>query len=154
MGNYTLLCFLFVACNRSTAPDLEAEKKEILRLEALQRQYHFTKNAGDFVKLFSREFISINKGKISKPTQEENSQRFEAYFKAVEFIKWDNKAEPLVRFSADGSLAYVAVDKLVILQEPGPEGKLLTDTTEFAWLTIYKKEGSSWKIDCVTSTNK
>lgn len=142
------------SCNNISIPDLEKEKKEILRLEAKQREYHFTKNTRAFVDMASADFISIDRGVISKPSKEASYERFDAYFKAVEFVKWDDKNEPVIRFSNDGSIAYVAVDKLVVLKLKDESGKEKLDTTNFAWLTVYKKENSGWKTDCVASTNK
>jgi hypothetical protein len=148
------VCLLLVSCDNQSLPDLEKEKKEILQLEAKQREYHFTKNAKAFVALFSDEFLSINRGKIDQPTREKSYDRFDTYFKSVDFIKWDDNKEPIVRFSKDGSIAYVAIDKTVITKAMDKNGKEIFDTTNFAWLTIYKKENNGWKIDCVTSTDK
>lgn len=102
----------------------------------------------------SKDFLSINKGVINKPTCENSYEKFDAYFKRVEFVKWDDNKEPVVRFSDDGSIAYVAVDKIVIVKMPDKNGKEIMGTTNFAWLTVYKKYKSEWKIDCVCATNK
>jgi len=148
------ICLSLASCYNRSVPDLEKEKQEILQLEAKQREYHFAKNAKDFVTMFSSEFLSISHGKIDEPTRKESFDRFAAYLKKVEFIKWDDNKEPVVRFSRDGSMAYTAIDKTVITKSMDGNGKEIFDTTKFAWLTVYKKENNNWKIDCVTSTNQ
>ena len=154
------ICTLFLvlvhcySCNMPSNGDLESAKKKILALEATQRDYHFTKNAKNFVALFSTDFISIGKGKIEKPTREQSFNRFDQYFKSVEFVKWDNKTEPTVRFSNDATMAYVAVDKLVILKVKNDARMEVLDTTNFAWLSFYKKIDKTWQMDCIASTNK
>jgi hypothetical protein len=56
----------------------------------------------------------------------------------VEFVRWDDTKEPVVRFSTNASVAYVAVEKLV-LKEKLPTGLGKPDTSRFAWISIYKK---------------
>jgi hypothetical protein len=154
MNKFIFIGFLLFSCNNVSMPDFEKDKKEILQLEAKQREYHFTGNAKAFTAMFSKDFLSINKGIISNPTREKSYEMFDTYFKSSEFIKWDDNEKPLVRFSDDGSVAYAAVDKKVIVKVAVSNGKEIIDTTDFAWLTIYKKYKNEWKIDCVCSTNK
>ena len=141
-----------LSCNAPQHPDFAEAKKEILALDAKQRAFHFGKDARDFVHLFSKDFLSINQGKIEHPAEADSYETFNKYFNSVDFVKWDNKSNPIIRFSEDASVAYVAVDKQVILRLKNSHGKL--DTTNFAWLAVYKKTPDGWKIDCVTSTNQ
>ena len=104
--------------------------------------------------MFSEDFLSINKGAINKPSRNNSYEMFDEYFKSTEFLKWDDNKAPVIRFSNDGSVAYVAVDKVVIVKMLNGNGKGIMDTANFAWLTVYKKYKNEWKIDCVTSTNK
>ena len=153
MDKIIFAAILLVSC-KSASFDPERGKKEILRLEAQQREYHFEKNARAFVEMFSDDFLSVNKGVIRQPGRENSYQMFDKYFKNASFIKWDDNKAPVIRFSNDGSIAYAVVDKLVIVKTFNTGGEEITDTTNFAWLTVYKKYGDEWKIDCVTSTNK
>ncbi len=154
MNRLIFITFLLSSCNSISTPGFEKEKKEILQLEAKQREYHFTKNARAFTDMFSGDFLSINKGAINKPSRKNSYEMFDEYFKSAQFVKWDDNRAPVIRFSNDGSLAYVAVDKVVIVKMLNGTGKGIMDTTNFAWLTVYKKYKNEWKIDCVTSTNK
>lgn len=140
-----------VSCSGSTTFDREKETEAILRLHNLQRDYHFNKDSVAFVNQLSENFISVNKGEVSRPTKQEMLSRYSSYFSSVEFIKWDDVTEPIIKFSEDGTMAYTVVDKIVTVkyQDETAEGE-----THFAWTAIYKKYGSEWKIDCVTSTEK
>lgn len=148
-----LICFVLLSCTNSTKVNLEAEKAAILALEKKQQEFHLAENAEEFVRLFSDQFININRGVISQPTKIESYERFNNYFKTVEFIKWDDVEPPVVQISDDGSMAYSIIKKEVIASYLNQEQKVI-DTTHFAWTTIYKKYNGQWKIDCVTSTNK
>lgn len=85
---------------------------------------------------------------------DENRKQINAYFGSVQFIKWDDVTAPIIRFSDDGSLAYAVVQKQVILSRQDSLGKLVINTTDYAWPSIYRKEKEDWKIECNVSTNK
>lgn len=142
-----------ISCTSKPNVDLEAEKSKILALEKKQQKYHLTENAEEFVQLFSDQFTNVGRGNISMPSKIESYERFNNYFKTVEFVKWDNIQEPIIRISDDASMAYSIIEKEVIVKYYDEESQV-TDTTHFAWTTIYRKTDGEWEIDCVTSTNK
>jgi hypothetical protein len=123
-----LLLFLpvFIACN--SKPDLEKERKTILSMLQRERKAHFSRKVEMFMSEFADSMISVNKGVVSSPSKEENKKRIGNYFGSVQFIKWDDVAEPIIRFSDDGSLAYAIVQKNVIVTYPGTTGKTINDT--------------------------
>jgi hypothetical protein len=134
--------------------DISEDRKRILELHNEQRAYHFNKDSIAFVNQLSVDFISVNKGIISRPKREETIFRYNQYFSSVEFIRWDDETEPIIEFSDDGSMAYTIVDKIVVLTYKDEKGKKIEDKTHFAWTAIYKKHGGEWKIDCLTSTER
>lgn len=97
------------------------------------------------------EYIEVNRGNIKRPTYSESAKRFQAYFDAVEFIKWDDVAAPIISFSDDGTMATTVVDKIVITR-PITENRL--DTTYYAWLAVYKKVNGKWSLHRMGSTNR
>jgi hypothetical protein len=143
---------LTVSCKDKIQFNLDEEKAEILRLHHLQRDYHFQKDSTAFTDLFSANFISVNRGVITFPKKKETLSKYHSYFSTVDFVNWDDVAEPIIRFSEDGKLAYTIVDKIVKVRYPEVTGELVEEETHFAWTTIYKKYDNEWKIDCVTST--
>jgi ketosteroid isomerase-like protein len=134
--------------------NLEKEKRDILEIISKERDTHFNKNAKAMADMISDDFISVNAGSISHPKYESMLKMFTDYFNSVEFIKWDDKKPPIVRFSKDASVAYVAVEKLVILKGLNKSGKEVIDTLEYAWISVYKKEKNQWQLDAIASTNK
>jgi hypothetical protein len=96
----------------------------------------------------------VDGGTYFRPQRAAQRKSFETYFNSVEFVRWDNTKEPVVRFSTDASVAYVAVEKLVVLQEKLPTGLGKPDTSCFAWISIYKKGATGWKLDAIASTRK
>lgn len=149
-----LFCLLLISCTPTSVFDREQATQEILQLHHLQRDYHFDKMAEDFAELLSDQHISVNRGEVGSPTKKEHLERFQAYFDSVEFEKWDDLTEPVIRFSDDGSMAYTVVHKEVIVRHQNEEGETQRDKVEYAWVAIYKRYPEGWKIDCVASTNK
>lgn len=146
-----LLATVFVlACSNEV--DLKTARKEITGLLQQERKAHFERNVDLFMSEFADSMISVNKGIVSIPTKEQNKKRIGKYFGSVEFIKWDDVAEPVIRFSDDGSLAYAVIQKQVILSYPDTLGKKFIDTTDYAWVSIYRKLKGEWKVECNVST--
>lgn len=154
MYRYFLFIILFVSCASAEKTDKVKEEKAIRNLLKQERKAHFDRNVDLFVSEFADSMIGVNKGKVSVLSQEQNKQRVKPYFESVEFIKWDDVAEPVIRFSDDGSMAYAVVQKQVIVSYPDSTGKPFTDTTDYAWVSIYRKQKGEWKVEANISTNK
>ena len=150
----SLAIILSASCKEQNQLNIEAERDKILQLHKLQRDYHFNKDSISFANQLSENFISVNKGEITHPKKKEIISRYHNYFSSVEFVKWDDVTDPIIRFSEDGKLAYTIVDKIVKVTYEDENGDLIDEETHFAWTTIYKKYGDEWKVDCVTSTEK
>jgi len=146
------LLLLLVACN--TKADFEKDRKTILEMLTTERKAHFDRNVEMFIGEFADSMISVNRGVVSAPTKTEHKERIGKYFGSVQFIKWDDTAEPIIRFADDGSLAYAIIQKDVILTYPDSAGKAFYDTTHYAWSSIYRKFNGEWKVECNISTNE
>ena len=147
-----LFLLLLIACN--SKPGLEKERKTIVTMLQTERKAHFDRNVELFMSEFADSMLSVNKGIVSSLTKDEHKERIGKYFGSVQFIKWDDTVEPIIRFSDDGSLAYAIVQKDVILTYPDRTGKAFYDTTHYAWSSIYRKQKGEWKVECNISTNK
>jgi hypothetical protein len=154
MNRYFIICLLFISCAPLARIDYEKEKQQILALNAQQRENHFNRNARAITNLSSDSFLLVDGGIMSKPKKESMFKNFDSYFNAVDFIKWDDLKEPEVRFSKDATVAYVAVEKIVILKARGAVDPSAKDTSYFAWISIYKKGKSGWELDAIASTRK
>lgn len=146
-----LIPILIISCQ--PAVDLEKARQEVLELHDKQREYHVEEMPEDFVNLMTDEFISVNRGVISSPTKEESIRRFEGYFGMVEFEKWNDLSEPVIRFSEDGKMAYSIVHKEVVVRYQNDSSQWMRGRTEFSWMAVYKKTDEGWRIDAVASTN-
>ena len=149
-----LFFFSSIALSCNQRVDLQKEKIAILSLLDKERTAHFEKNVSLFMSEFSDSMISVNRGVVTSANRNATYQRIEKYFNRVDFVKWDDVVPPQISFSNDGSMAYAIVQKQVILSLKDSLPKTVLDTTDFAWVSIYRKKGNEWKVECNVSTNK
>ena len=135
------------------APDLDAERAELLRLHGLERETHIEKDAARLVEMFSDDFRNVAGGDVTQPSARESRGRLQAYFDRSTFLAWDDVEPPVVRISRDGSMAYVIVRKLVHVQAPDSTGEPAEERTVFAWTETWEKRNGEWKLTSVTSTD-
>ena len=136
-------------------PDFEKEKQQLLQLHQAQQTAHLQKNAEQFVRQFADKMLLVNRGKITTSDRASALQKFQHYFDAVEFKRWEDLSPPQITFSDDASLAYIVVDKSVVLTTRNDKNELLEESTHFAWVSICRKQADgSWKIVCNVSTNE
>ncbi len=149
-----LVAIVFFAGCTSKA-DLGKETKRLLALHQEQQDAHLHKDAKQFVEQFADKMLSVNRGRISVTVKDSALKRFQNYFAQVQFSKWEDATPPVVEFSADASMAYMVVDKLVVIMYKNEENKTMEETTRFAWVSVFKKQADGeWKIVCNISTNE
>ena len=147
------MLILFSSCDQK--PDLEVEMKKLMAVHKEQQNAHLNKNAQQFVDQFADSMLSVNRGKILITTKDYALKHFSNYFANVEFKKWEDINPPIIEFSSDASMAYITVDKKVILTYKNEENKDIEETTHYAWVSIFKKQAKGeWKIVCNVSTNE
>lgn len=147
---FVLLCFAAPSC--SSLVDQEAEKEAIMVLHNEQRQAHMEKNVSLLFKDSLTDYIEVTRGLIKMPSNTDLKKRFQSYFDAVDFVKWDDVTPPVFSFSDDGTMATTVVDKLVITKDKLNNDRL--DTTHYAWLAVYQKTGGKWRLHRMGSTNR
>ena len=149
----TMTTVFFNSCVKS--PDLEVEKQNLLALHKAQEDAHLNEDVKQFVNQFANPMISIKHGKITTVSQDAALKRFQNYFDTVLIKSWKDITPPIIDFSEDATMAYMLVDKLIILTYEDGEGKNIEEKTHFAWGSIFKKqEDGEWKIVCSISTNE
>jgi len=132
--------------------DSEMVKNEIVSLLQQERTAHIEKNAAMFLSRFDSNFILVNMGEVNPYDPTAFRQHFDNYLQSSDFIKWDDTENPIIRISDDGTMAYAIVQKLVILKNKSENDRI--DTTHFAWVSIYTKKNSEWKLVCNASTKR
>ena len=134
--------------------DLSPDYTELLRLHEQQRTAHLTKNADLFVSMFHDPMWQLNGGRIVSRSTEENRGRVQTYFDAVQFLAWDDLELPIIRISADGTMASIIVNKRVHLTYQDENGATQEEITIFAWMEAWEKLDGRWQLIANASTNR
>ena len=125
----------------------------IRRLLDQERIAHFARDPDLLVATFADGLINISTGRITRSTRDESRARFQAYFDRSEFLAWDDLEPPVIRISADGSMAYAIVRKLVRLRSIDADGRHEEEEMVFAWMEAWQREGERWLLQAVASTS-
>lgn len=148
-----LLLLGLLACGGG--PDFEQERQKLLALHAAQQRAHLDEQAAVFVDQFADTLLSVNRGAITRMAKPAALSRFQQYFDTVTFVRWEDLSPPRITFSDDASMAYMLVDKMVVLRYANEQQQTVEESTHFAWVSIFRKQANGdWKIECNISTNE
>ncbi|KAA3623229.1 MAG: hypothetical protein DWQ02_24825 [Bacteroidetes bacterium] len=131
----------------------ETDKTALLNSNEIQRQAHMENDASLLVSQIADTLVTVQRGNVRTESNTTIKQRFEAYFKTVKYLKWDDISPPVIHISEDGTMATVIVEKITQakhLDESGNWGE--ASETTFAWTSTYQKISGQWLIISVTST--
>jgi hypothetical protein len=132
---------------------LAGDRAELLRLHEAARTAHLTRRADLLVRERSDSLFSISGGKVSITRPQDGQASFQEYLDAVTFQAWDDIVPPRVRISPDGQMAYVIVEKRVLLT-PRDSIDARPERTRFAWLSVYEKHQGRWRLAAIASTDR
>ena len=110
-GIVILFLLLLTSCGK---PDHASDEKAILEFLKREQQAHLEKNVDLLFANGLSGITVVSQGTVSNPTDEETRKRFNSYFESVNFIKWEDTADPIIRFSDDASLAYSIIQNVVL----------------------------------------
>ena len=137
----------------AAAADLEADRRELLRLAAEARAAHLAYDPAPLLRAHAEGFVSVSNGKVSRPSPEDTRRMFAGYFDSVRFEAWDDLAPPVVTLSDDGTLATMLIQKRVrVLPKSGPGAA--GGETDWAWLETWRKQDGQWRLQTIVSTNQ
>lgn len=154
-GKFSIVSCTVLMIFSCGTPSTDEDQVKLLAVHEDARNAHFGADAKAMVDQMTENMISVNAGKIHKPDRERDIDGFQSYFNSVKFKKWDDAKPPEIRFSDDHSLAYMVVDKIVVLEAKDSVGKPFEETTHYAWVSIYRKQtDGNWKLECIASTNE
>ena len=145
-------CALLLAC--ASREREHTWRHQLLELHEAQRRAHLAGDAAGLTALLADDFSELRDGVLTRPTRAESEARLRRYFDSVECLAWDDLAPPELRLAADGSLATVAVQKLVRVRTTDADERTLLERTLFAWLATCVREGESWRLASIASTRR
>lgn len=131
--------------NTETSVDLELERSALLKIHSQDRQAHFDTDVDLLLAHSGHEFISVSNGEVHRSTLAEQHAFFEGYFKGATYYEWDDLEPPIIRISADASMAWMIV-RTQVRRVTRLEGAEEARETRFVYAGImtYEKNAGNW----------
>ena len=137
------LSFVFTA-EAQTRIDLEKEKAELLKQHEAARRAHFNTDVNMLLEGAPEEFIAVSGGKIARASRADTKKMFESYFKDAKYFEWDDLEPPIVRVSADASMAWMIVRTKVRRTQKDSSGAEKEEKFVYAGIMTYEKRNGRW----------
>jgi hypothetical protein len=136
-----------------TVPPTVVAMRELLEMHRQARAAHFGRDADKLVADLADDYTNVTNGQIQQPGREASLTRFKNYFGRSAFLEWDDITPPVIKVSADATMAYMIVNLKLRLTAAGEDGKPREQSEVFAWLATYRKIEGVWKMTAIASTN-
>ena len=127
-------------------------RDDVAARHALEREAHLDRNVDLLLSLFADDFVIVDGGDVQRPTREEQRVRYAAYFGGARFRKWDDLVPPVIRVSADGTLATVIIQKEVVLVPADAAELAKEQRAVFAWMETWERRKGRWMLVALCST--
>jgi dienelactone hydrolase len=137
---------------RLTATAVDPRVAEILKIHELDRAAHLHGDANDLCSRLAPELFSVDNGKLTRSSREDNRKRFTKYFGSAQHRLWDDVEPPVIRVSPDANMAWAVYRVHSQYLETKPDGTQKTTNFTAAWMSTYEKQDGQWLMTAVTST--
>ena len=151
-----LLCLLAVVLVPKAVdkpkPDLENEGLDLLEIHRQDWRAHFETDAELLLKNSNAEMVSVSSGKINRSSRDQIRQMFTEYFKNAKYYEWDDLEPPIIRISADASMAWMIVNTRVRRTQKLSSGEERETSFVYAGIMTYEKQQGKWVKTANVST--
>jgi ketosteroid isomerase-like protein len=148
-----ILAFALLAgCSGAEEPGGSQNRAALEAILEAQRSAHLELDADRLVEQIADELVSIDSGVITVQTRAEVREMFASYFEGATYFAWEDLEPPLMKISADGSLAWVVRRVGVDREEPDGSGGHRRRQFVSAYTSTFEKSDGEWRMTTVTST--
>lgn len=127
-----------------TSPDFQALRSEILARHKTSIQAHWDKDIEYFTTDVEEGYLSVSNGEIRRLTLGDIEEQFTDYLHNTTFSIYEDLQEPLVGFSADGSLAWLIARTRVAGVRKMEDGAVRNLDFTCAYLMLFERRGERW----------
>ncbi len=147
---------LLVALGLSAGSVQDQARLGLLASNEIQRHAHMTGDAKLFASMLGDSMLSVDRGQFSRSSRAAIEQRFAAYFPTLRYRSWDDMRPPDIQIAADGSLATMTVQKLVVVEPVTADGTPADPQhTQFAWQASYAPDADGrWQVQSTAGSRQ
>jgi|SRR5581483_11518317 len=145
-----LLAFSSLAFTSDAPTDAGGDKAAILKLHAMDRDGHLKGDAELIAAQLAPKLDEVVGGHIKTMTREEAKQQFEQYLKTVKFTQWEDAADPIIKISSDGQMAWMIVEiKAEVEPLDHPDEKHAFSNSS---IQTFEKDAEGWHMTAIAAT--
>ncbi len=145
-----ILLAFFSLSSLAFAGDPSADRAAILKLHALDREGHLKGDAALLASQLGPKIDEVIGGHIKTMTRDEARAQFDQYLKTVKFTMWDDAADPVIKISPDGQMAWMIVEtKAEVAPLGSPDDKRSFSSSS---LQTFEKETDGWHLTAIAAT--
>jgi ketosteroid isomerase-like protein len=149
------LLFASIAQSMGSQPaDPEKSKEEILRMHASDLAAIVHGDASDLASRLAPQLLSVEGGHIDRLTREALLGHMADSFRASQHHATDDLETPVIRVSADGTMAWAIFRTRYRNDEVKPGGKIETNESISASVFIYEKQDEKWLVTASATTEE
>lgn len=141
-----LLAFVVSLFVPGFASAQESDEERLKAMHGRLLQAHRDAAVDTWMALESREFVSVNGGRVSFPSAEARREGREAYLESATFAAYRDLREPVVRVSEDGTLGWLVAEVEVRGSRREADGSRAEFHDVWAWVELYEKTSEGWKM--------
>ena len=141
---------LAVSLLAAPACPVTAPRDELLSLHEQTRRAHLQGDAAAIAATIGDRLLMAENGRIRTQSNAEVAQFFAGYLKRVRYSQWRDVSPPLVTVSADGSMAWMAVEieaTYTNADKPADGEKRFKSS----WIATYARDNCRWRMTGIAS---
>lgn len=130
------------------------DRREILQSYASARAAHFRHDATAFLADHGANWYLVADGTVALRVREIEKARTQQYFDSVKFSEITDLDSPHLEISDDGTMAWLIGHVRVRGVQRGAQGKEAPLAFDAAWIDVWQKKDSRWRIVAHANTQK
>ena len=145
-----LLVVLLAFSSLALAADPTADRVALLKLHALDRDGHLKGEVDLIIGQFAASFDEVVGGHVQKMSRDAARAQIGEYLKGVKYTAWDDAAEPTIKISPDGQMAWMLVQtKVEVAPANQPDAKRSFMNSA---IQTYEKGPNGWQMTAIAAT--
>lgn len=144
-----------VAADRFVVPTsraLQEQQDALLEILRSDRQAHLTTDASMISSHVADSLVEVYAGELRSLSRAEVESSFRAQFEGATYELWEDLEPPIIRISADATMAWVVRKVGVRRRAPDATGTAVSQEFTSAYTATYEKQAGGWRMTSVTST--
>ncbi len=132
------------------AADPAADRAALLKLHAQDRDGHLKGDVDLMTGQFAATFQEVVGGRIREMSRDAARQQIGEYLKSVKYTAWDDAAEPIIKISPDGQMAWMLVQtkvEVAPVNQPDAKRSFMNSAIQ-----TYEKGANGWQMTAIAAT--